>query len=305
MPKARFECIDGESIEIKECLEECRLKDRCIPRTMLYNAAYERPFQGKLSVTQLANGTLMEFLRATVPYSVKPSDQSWSLIGTNMHSRMEENRGWGDIAELRVEHPLFYGTIDLLTPDEYCDGAYQLLDYKTYGSYKAGKLLGRTVVEVPSGETYRRKTTKRGVTYYPGQERMMDMYYFDSDMSEQDNEAWQLNTYRVGAQYQYDYTISSLMICVTLRDAGAHTRRTGFDRNIYMQPIRYIEDDEVLARAEQKQNAFAYAMEYGVMPEKCSDEETWNGIRCRDFCEVRHFCPYGGERAVLTEKEEV
>ena len=303
MPLTRFNCPDGESIEIPECLEDCRMGERCLPLTMLRSFGRERPIVDKLSVTQLSNGTLLEYLRATHPYSTEPYNRSFPLIGTNMHSRMEENRGFGDLVEIRVDHDLFYGTADLLTPDEYFPNFYRLLDYKTYGSYRAGKFLGKQSVDVPSGELYKRKTVRKGVTYWPGQEKPTEVLYFDRDASEQDSEAWQLNTYRVGLEAQ-GYKISDMEICVTLRDAGAQTARAGFDRNIYMMPIGYIPDELVLERAELKQSKYRKALSSGVMPEKCSDDETWNGVRCKSWCEVRHLCPFGGENAVLTETED-
>ena len=303
MPLTRFECPDGESIELAECLEQCRLRERCLPKTMLRSFARERPFIDKLSVTQLSNGTLLEFLRATTPYSTAPFNRSFPLIGTNMHSRMEENRSFGDLVEIPVQHNLFYGTADLLTPDEENPGYYVLLDYKTYGSYRAGKFLGKKSVDVPSGELYKRKTVRKGVTYWPGQEKPEEVFYFDRDESEQDSEAWQLNTYRVGLEL-LGYPISRMEICVTLRDAGAYTARAGFTRNIYMMTIRFIDDDLILERAERKQTAYRNALATGVMPEKCSDTETWDGVRCQSWCEVRHLCPYGGDNAVLTKGEE-
>ena len=43
-------------------------------------------------------------------------------------------------------------------------------------------------------------------------------------------------------------------------------------------------------------------LESGVTPEKCNERETWDGMKCKKYCEVRHHCPHVDNRDILEGK---
>src|SRR4030042_4644218 len=85
-----FLCPDKEVTTIKDCLQHCRMVERCLTLPTLKLISTEREWAGKPSTTQLLNGTMYEFLKLTQPYCVDPDSRAFSLAGTKHHAALEE-----------------------------------------------------------------------------------------------------------------------------------------------------------------------------------------------------------------------
>lgn len=322
MPSVGFICEDGGEITKDMCYQTCRLGSRCMTLPMLRIAGQEREvgefdedgkWTGRLSVTQLGNGLLYNYLRITELYSVSPFEKIYALMGTKHHGQLETATRFGEFSEVKFDHPLFPGTADLLTEDPDFPGKYILTDNKLYGSYHMEKFLGLQYREVESEtEVYQTSgTTRGGRKYRKGQPKIVREYYFDFDEADISDETWQLNSYRVGLRdgkiesyrlpngnrvkwdYPHGIEVSKMYVCATIRDWGAMVRAKGFPRPVEMVEIPFIDDDWVTERAELTQHQTRYHIENNIMPDKCSDEETWQGRRCQSYCELRYICPHG------------
>ena len=143
MPTGFFICLDGHKIEVEECLKEggCRLKSRCAARTYLRMISTDRPWTGKPSTTQLIAGTMLSFLRLTVPYAVRPDDCAFMVHGTKVHRNLESVPDELSLIEERLtgETTGVTGIFDLLTVEA---GKTSLCDLKTWGSWRMTKALG-------------------------------------------------------------------------------------------------------------------------------------------------------------------
>jgi len=283
-----FKCPDGKIIPVKDCLQECRMEERCLTLPTLLLISEEREWNGVASTTQLLNGTMLEFLKLTQPYVVDPDKRAFMLAGTKHHAGLEEfanKLGLPAEIALNIDRDIF----DLLEPD---NGGYTLTDYKLWGSFKVAKALG--IVEVgkqpdPSGATY--KTSGRWGK--AGDAKLVPV--FQQMPQEADN--WeaelQLNRYRIMLE-ERGIKINRMQLQVTVRDGGlaiAHSR--GLTRNTYRIPIKMLDDGKVLSYFDDKAAKLAKALEQGSWDEPCNERECWDGVRCRDYCEVARNCPKG------------
>jgi len=168
---------------------------------------------------------------------------------------------------------------------------FQITDYKLWGSYKVAKALG--VVEVgkqpsPDGALYK-STGKWGKEGTP---KMVPL--FEQHPEEADN--WeaelQLNRYRVMLG-DLGIKVHKLQVQVTVRDGGLFIAKDrGISRKIYKIPVKILPDDEVRGYFQVKDDCLKQALEHG-WTEPCSMRECWDGVRCRDYCEVSELCSKG------------
>ena len=59
-----------------------------------------------------------------------------------------------------------------------------------------------------------------------------------------------------------------------------------------MIEVPYINDEHLLDRFTVKRDALLLSLDNKELPDKCTDEETWNGVKCKSYCPVREICPY-------------
>lgn len=284
-----FKCPDKEVIPVKECLSKCRLGERCETLPYLHLAASEREWTGEASTTQLLNGTMMSFLKITLPYTIDPDDVAFRIHGTKSHAQLEAKaKELGLPSELSTTED-GRNIVDLI---EYEDGVMILTDYKTWGSYKIAKVLG--IVEVgkkpdPSGGVY-----KRGGKYgAAGSPKMVAV--FQQMPQEADN--WeaelQLNRYRIKLEEKGIHP-DKLRVHVIVRDGGlAVARSRGIEKNTYMVPIRKLDDGEVIPYFQEKADELTSALNLGKWDEPCTNRECWDGQRCKGYCEVALYCAKG------------
>jgi hypothetical protein len=167
----------------------------------------------------------------------------------------------------------FTGTADLLEEDEDNIGYYRLTDYKTYGSFRVAKLLGRVPVKVPApnGEVYK----KSGPWGTAGSPKYINVFIDDPAKIENRDEALQLNAYRILAELA-GYKISTMQLQVTVRDSGLDIALSrGIDKNIYYPvPIPRLSDLEVMSFFNKKKDELLSALNNKVIPDPCTDEES-------------------------------
>jgi hypothetical protein len=87
--------------------------------------------------------------------------------------------------------------------------------------------------------------------------------------------------------------ISKLKIQVIVRDGGiAMALERGITKRAYVIELPILADDYVEGYFIEKKAHLEAALKKFDWDEKCSDRETWNGRKCKDFCDVRHVCKF-------------
>lgn len=259
MPLTYFYCPDKTKIPTADCLNKCpRAEGRCLSLPTLYEIGKTRPWTGKPSTTQLLNPTRMEYLKINNDYSLDPRSMAFALLGTRHHYRLEQVAKTieGLQPEMRVEAENT-GILDLLEP---INGAYRLIDYKTWGSYQVAKHL-----------------------------RQDNLHEYDRMQL-----ALQLNDYRIMAR-KYGFNVTEIWVQVTVRDGGTFTaRNNGVEDKMLFLPVEILEDSFVSDYFTAKHNALTIALAANKLPALCDYEERWAGRRCKiEFCNVAEFCPEG------------
>lgn len=268
MPLRFFICPDGQQIEVSKCLEKCpRPEGRCLSLPTLHSISSSRPWVGKPSTTQLLNPTRLEFLKITKDYATDPQSMAYSLLGTRHHQKLEAVAR--KIEGLEVEKYLDgdpSGTLDLLEPDDLKEGYWELIDYKTWGSFSVAKVLG--IGSKNSG--YERHQAEL-----------------------------QLNNYRIKVS-QMGFPISHLSVQCTVRDGGtrtAYSNQIGF--KMKKLPLAILDDDYVRDYFAKKREALLTALDTMTLPPFCPYDERWANKRCKKACPVVEYCPEGSRMTRL------
>jgi len=262
MPLRYFLCPDGNKIEVKDCLENCRgSQGRCLSLPTLTEIANTRPWEGIPSTTQLLNPTRIEYLKILRDYAIDPFDRAFALLGTRHHQMLDAVAKKLEIVSEKKLTGEITGILDLLEPDELHPESFKLIDYKTWGAYSVKKLLDN------SGN--------RG--------------------DEGWNAKYQLNKYRLEVE-KLGFPVSRMFIQCTVRDGGIQVaRQQGIEKKIYFIEIARIDDDIITKYFDGKSNALLTALANKVLPPMCSYDERWGNRRCARFCEVAGFCPEGAK----------
>jgi len=266
------------------------MKNRCATLPYLRLVGYDREWRG---VTPSAAGTgpRLLYLKATTDYVIDPNDRSFAAIGTGTHAKLSLHQYIHDVLS---EEELSDGKIkwiaDVLEIDENSPKMelYILNDYKTFGSYKAAKVMGIVPVDKPlldekgkpvllkSGKNKGKPKTKKVVEYHPEKKKNREV-------------ALQLNRYRILFE-SYNFPISKINIQINPRDGNTYiAKNRGIDRNLYMEPIPILPDQEVLEFYDKLQTEVDEAFKTGWI-RRCNSWESWNGRRCKGYCEVSDAC---------------
>ena len=287
MPLRGFKYSDGEKV----LLEKVKRGNVDVGRMgvslpTLLHMSKDRPPNRKPSTTELLNGTCQSYLERTTDYYIYPEDNAFSLAGTLHHLKLEESSEGLDRleSELTLEHLGITGTVDL-----YDKETRTLVDYKFSGSYKIAKCLGVQFkyVQHPT-ERYKRS----GRWGKAGTPKRIKEFYIDKNTADLEDWGWQLNFYRYLLENN-GYPVDKMFIQATVRDAGLQiARERGIEKKIYMIDIPYIDNEHLINRYSQKKEALLKALASRELPEVCTKEETWNGIKCESYCSVREVCPY-------------
>ena len=286
MPAKWFRCSDGEKTEISKCLsvKGCRLGNRCATMPYLRAVAFDREWKG-ISPSSAGSDARYLWLKATRDYAVDPNNRAFAILGTAVHQKLSLH-SYNVLSEETLSDGQMAGIADLLEEDEYDDG-YILSDYKTFGSFKAAKCLGiaTKTVEVcdDNGEPIRFKSGKR-----EGQIKTRKEIEISKKNIDMDAEIMQLNRYRIFFERE-GFPISKMQLFIIVRDGGTASAFTKqINNNIYMIPIKRLDDIIVFDFYDDLDQKVKTAFETGYAPE-CSKKLKWNGNRCKK-CEVRGDC---------------
>jgi hypothetical protein len=214
---------------------------------------------------------MMSFLKITKDYAIEPQGRAFALLGTVHHRRLQEKSD--TISEKQVgKEAGVTGMFDLLEADPMNPNAFIITDYKTWGSYKVMMVLG--LEKIGKGKEAQFTFSKP----FPSD--------FETDM--------QLNYYRMQLEH-LGVKISGMQVQATVRDGGlAVASSRGIDRNVYLIPIQRLPDEQISDYFQNKAGDLRKALAQGSWSWVCNEQESWNGRRCQDYCEVLEFCPKNG-----------
>jgi hypothetical protein len=298
MPWTQFECPDGEKILIEKCLAACRMGGRCVSKPTLMMMSRRREWKGKISATQSLNGTRMEYLKITQPFSERPTDRAFALLGTFHHIKMQGVVVPEALTEEWMEDEAGTGMFDCYDAEEKA-----LWDYKTCGCFKINRALGKVKQEevIPAGDT------EAGV-YKSGPRKGQPRTRAVWSMGEPDIFEWQMQLSRYAWLIRdAGFEVEQAFVQATARDFNMqNAKQYGLDRQIYIIPVEILPREVVLPYYIEKQNALIRAIAGMQMPPPCSPRETWEGRRCSGFCPVWSYCDIGiaAHQTAETAKEE-
>jgi len=265
------------------------MAERCQTIPYLHLASDEREWTGEASTTQLLNGTMYTFLKITQPYIIDPDDMAFAIHGTKSHAQLEvKAKELGLPSELSTTRD-GRNVIDLI---EYEDELLTLTDYKTWGSYRVAKVLG--IVETgkqrdPSGAVYK-SSGKWGAA---GSPKMVAVFQQMSQEADSFETELQLNRYAMMLE-ETGITPDKLRVHVIVRDGGLVVARSrGVTRNTYLVPIKRLDPQSIISYFTNKTLQLKQALDDGKWAIPCDNRECWDGIRCRDYCEVAMYCHRG------------
>ena len=201
------------------------------------------------------------------------------------HARLEQHSDDNLLLEKELEEFNITGIADL-----YDKKNKMLLDYKNTGSYKCSKLLGMNyrLIPDPSGAKYKIS----GRWGKKGSSKMIKQWYRDEGLADFGDWGWQLNWYRYLLS-KSGHEVDKMYVQITLRDGGiAVARDRGLDKNIYLIEVPRYDDKVLEDKFISARDKLVESLETGNLPSKCTTEETWNGLKCKSYCEVRYLCPY-------------
>ena len=296
MPSTEFICPDQERISIEQCLTRggCRMPERCANLPYLRFIAYDREWRG-ITPSSAGNGPLLIALKKEKPYAISPDSRTFAVLGTGVHGKLGLDAYSFDVIseELITDIDGMKGTPDCFEPDENQEGCAELVDYKTYGSYKVAKLIGIVATEKPlldaDGKPY--IWFKSGPR--KGQPKTETIFTRDPERAETRDVELQLNRYRIMFSHKNPTPISRLKLIVYVRDGGTQVAKSrGIDRNLYVIPVNFLPDEEVLGYYQNltREVDEILAHNFTRYGRLCNAWECWDGRRCQGFCEVSDYC---------------
>jgi|TARA_R110000796_G_scaffold133295_3_gene248860 hypothetical protein len=287
MPLVGFKYPDGNVISLEDVASnKVDIGKMGTTLPTLLEMSNQRDADRKPSVTELISGTCESYLKRTADYFESPDEQAFALSGTKHHAMLEKSAlsNNSQITEISLESNGITGTADLYDEDR-----KMLVDYKLSGSYKVAKALGVQVKHsFHPTEVYK----KGGRWGKAGSPRRVKEFYIDSSKADLEDWGWQLNFYRYLLE-KSGKEVNSMYIQATVRDGGLQVATSrGVDRKIYMIAVPFINDEHLENKFFRKRDALIKALEDKELPSKCTDTETWNGVKCESYCSVKDVCPY-------------
>jgi hypothetical protein len=290
MPVTKFICPDGIETDKDVCISGiCRMHKRCAPIPFLKQAGLVRPFDGKPSTTQLLNGTREEFLKLTKPISIKPFSKAFAILGTGAHSALDTNDDWS-FNEERLSDSIASGQFDRIEKQE--DGSWWLIENKTYGSYKVNKALGLVAQKkpafYPNGDPV--LYVKSGKGFKAGDQKQ-ETFYLQEGKPDMDDLILQQNRNRMLVEGSLKTKISEMKCFIIVRDGNTVTAKDrGILETCYYIDVPFMLDEKVDLYFSTKAKALTDALSTGTLPPLCSPSECWEGMKCKNFCDVAEFC---------------
>jgi len=244
-----------------------------------------RPWKGIPSTTQLINPTLMEYLKIVREYYIDPQERAFAFIGTRAHKKLE-----GADTNISILENFFAseeGEGITATPDcyELEEGKGILTDYKCWGAWTVARALGivREKWDVETGEYYKNGKPKT---------KVITNFKIDPGKADNFEPEMQLNRYRMLFE-KAGFPVDVMQAQVFVRDGGIlAAKRYGVEQKIVLIPIRRLCNTVVSVYFELKKQALLTALATAIFPAPCSYKESWEGRRCKGYCDVAEFCPY-------------
>jgi len=212
------------------------------------------------------------------------------LLGTRHHGRLDAIAQKLNVLSEEKLGGEVSGIFDLLEPDEEAE-AYILTDYKTTGSFRVAQWLGLQGHKVPdsTGSVY--KTS--GTWGKAGSLKMVTQWTADSSRADLWSEELQLNNYRLMVE-ALGFPVSRMRLQVTVRDGGtAIAENRGVAENIYLIPVKRLEDGFVHLYFDVKRRQLLAALDTHILPFPCNAKESWDGRRCKGYCDPWQSCDVG------------
>ena len=285
MPATHFICPDGGRCPINDCLNKCRLPQRCMARPAIIAIASKAGDRGlsQFSVTELLRGTRESYLMKLYNYPVDPQSLMLSTTGTALHDFNEhavDGENWL-ITEQRYHNAIASGQIDTYG---YImnDNELAICDYKLTTSYKIAKALGYGTTKVATGEFYK-TGLKKGQPKYKNE-------WTDQGVHKRMDWALQQNFYRILLEEQ-GYKVDAMYIQAYARDFSQSSQsRSGITHPQYVIRLNKISDRWLKLWFNEKKQRLENALKSNTLPPLCTPKETWNGLKCEKYCNVAHLC---------------
>lgn len=263
------------------------MSQRCATVPYLRLIGFDRKWRG-VSPSSAGTGPRLLYLKATTDYTIAPDSRAWAAFGTSTHEKVGMHRYSHNVfSEEPLSDEETRGITDVLEKDEFAPG-YILTDYKTFGSYKVGKCLGMVSTDKPVlDEKGNKVLLKSGKN--KGNPKTIKAYTIDPTKADLKNETLQLNRYRILFAW-YGFQVSRMQLQVLCRDGGTYIAKSrGIDRNLYIIPVPFMPDVDVLNYYKELKLEVQQAFDTGYI-RKCNKEESWEGRRCTGYCEVAEAC---------------
>jgi hypothetical protein len=300
---------NGQKFLVSECLEKGLLSNK-YPLAYLIECSSDRKWHGTPSVTQCLNGTRMEYLKILCDYAIDPAGQAFRIVGTRAHKKLEKLAPKQSFSEMKINENDITGTADLL--EQQPNGEWWLTDYKTSGSYAVAKALGLVKKKRPAVDENGDPVlyVKSGAWGKAGDQKTEDYWEVDPEAVDMKDWVMQLNMYRIISEKYFDIKIGKLKIFIVVRDGGTiQAKNNGVSENIYYIDVPFLDDEEVETFFKYKRvNLVTHLGLYDATenlkesaPEMCSEEECWNGARCKKYCDVAEFCKAIGDNNHLVD----
>ena len=289
----------GDQIEIQKCLRYGLLSEY-YPLPFLKMCAAERIWKGTPSVTQLINGTRMEYLKLTTDYAIDPSDMAFAVIGTRAHKKLEDFDTDISFPEEKLSMADITGTMDLL--ERQPNGDWWLQDYKTWGSFKVAKCLGikkkeKSLLDNKGNPVFLKSGKNKGK---PKTEKIFSRDPKAVDMTDT---ILQLNRYRMMAEEALQEPIKVMRVFVFVRDGNTYVADgRGITEKTYYIDVPFNDDLMIDLYFEKKKHHLLLALERKIMPGPCTKIENWEGRRCQGYCAVSEACKAIGDNPYLEDE---
>lgn len=280
-----FMCPDKKVISCSDCIKQCRRKERCLALPLLVYASRTRDLNRRhFSVTELLSPTLQMYLKATHGELIKPQSILPSAIGTACHAILEDCLPIGYAGEFRLESDGITGQMDCIDLK-----GKTLYDYKITSVYKVASMLGYSM--------YRGyKEITRGKN--KGEQRF-GLHWTTEPNGRHDYGDYckQQNLYRI-LLAKNGIEINDMYLQCIIKEPESKLKETPLKKPCYLIKLPKMNDERLWRYAQYKKEALLHAIDTGELPRQCSPKETWNGRRCKDYCNVAVHCPYmnGGSK---------
>ena len=166
MKENSFLCPDGQTILVKDCMNQCRMGQRCLAKPLLVNASRVRDLnRTNFSVTEVLSPTLYMYLKATHSETINPFSSIAATVGTSVHGILENCLPHNYAGEFRLNYEGLTGQMDCIDLEH-----HTLYDYKVVGAYKCATMMGGR----PLWKPY---TIKRGKR--KGETELRQQWFYD------------------------------------------------------------------------------------------------------------------------------